>query len=331
MGVLDGQGVNAAVTNPAFINKNINDTMPNQLGFTNPSSPSIADIQKAANDLYTATGVSETQSGTNYNATPGTIANGANYQTSLGVLAGKFDPATGHFHTGAPGDGPILDVVLSLATTGGSPQTGNIVFVPGIGIQLTQGAGFIGIAASGSAGGGVTSVAASGNTPITGAVTLSEGTGVTFNQTGNNIQINSSAAPSRVKLCYQNPSMQALPAGINTVITGWTNLILDNTSGAFDGTTFTNAVEDDYCIFFQAAVAPNGAGSAAAMIWANGTQVTDGIFTSQAANGTSCVSSILMHLFIGDTVQFSIDNAGTLSSIGTDPTSVTFYIKQEPG
>lgn len=194
MGVIDGQAVNAAVSNPAWINKNINDVMPNLLGFSNPSTPSIADIQKAANTVYTATGASETQPGTNYNATAGTISNGQNHQTALGILANKFDAATGHFHTGTPGDGPILDVVLSLAVSGGSTQTGNLVFIPGPGILITPGVNGFEIAASGSVG--VTSIAASGFTPLTGSVLLQAGTNITLSQTGQNILINAPAASS---------------------------------------------------------------------------------------------------------------------------------------
>lgn len=109
MGILDGQAVSAAITNPAFINKNINDTMGNILGFNRPSSgSSIADIQAAVNRLYTASGASETQTGTVYNATPSTINNGDPYQTALFKLAEKFDPATGHKHTGTAGDAPLL-------------------------------------------------------------------------------------------------------------------------------------------------------------------------------------------------------------------------------
>lgn len=109
MGVLDGQPVNQAITNPAFINKNVNDVMPNILGFNRVASgASIADIQATANKLYTATGASESQTGTVYNATPNTITNGDPYQTALTKLANKFDPATGHNHDGTAGMGPIL-------------------------------------------------------------------------------------------------------------------------------------------------------------------------------------------------------------------------------
>ena len=113
MGVIDGQSVSAGVTNPAFINKNQDDTMSNKLGFNRVGSgASIADIQQAINNIYAATGVSESQSGTTYNAPSGTITNGENYQTSLYRLAVKFagtSGAGGHTHTGVDGDGAPLE------------------------------------------------------------------------------------------------------------------------------------------------------------------------------------------------------------------------------
>lgn len=123
MGVLDGQDVSAGITNPAFINKNIDDVMPNKLGFNRlGSGASLADVQAAVNKLYTASGASESQTGTVYDATPSTINNGDPYQTALTKLAGKFDPATGHFHTGAAGDGPLL----SASSIGSVPSLGYI-------------------------------------------------------------------------------------------------------------------------------------------------------------------------------------------------------------
>lgn len=109
MGVLDGQAVSAAVTNPAFINKNQDDTMSNVLSFDRAGSgATIADIQAAVNKLYTATGASESQSGTAYNAPTNTITDGDSHETALGLLANKFEPATGHMHTGSAGDAPPI-------------------------------------------------------------------------------------------------------------------------------------------------------------------------------------------------------------------------------
>jgi hypothetical protein len=110
MGVLDGQDVDAAVTNPAFINKNLDDVMPNKLGFSRISSgASISDIQAAVNRLYTASGATDSgTTGTGYVAPASTITVGDPYVTALSKLAQKFDPVTGHTHSGSPGDGPPI-------------------------------------------------------------------------------------------------------------------------------------------------------------------------------------------------------------------------------
>lgn len=109
MGVQDGFPVNQSYTNTKFISKNVDDAMPNILAFTRSlSGATISDIQAAVNKLYGATGASETTPGTVYDAPPGTISNGENYETALGLLADKFAAATGHMHTGADGDAPPI-------------------------------------------------------------------------------------------------------------------------------------------------------------------------------------------------------------------------------
>lgn len=112
MGVIDGQSVNAAVTNPAFINKNIDDVMPNKLGFSRAlSGASLDDIQASVNKLYAASGASESQTGTVYGAPAGTVTDGDSYQTAIYKLSTKFattSGAGGHQHTGAAGDAPPL-------------------------------------------------------------------------------------------------------------------------------------------------------------------------------------------------------------------------------
>lgn len=141
MGVQDGFPVNATYTNPRFISKNTSDNMPFPLAFSYaPSGTTVSDIQAATNRLYTATGATDAgATGTVYNATPSTITNGQNYQTALTVLAGKFDPASGHHHTGAPGDGPLIAAgVSSLAVNGFTPATGDIVLFNGNSVSMTQ-------------------------------------------------------------------------------------------------------------------------------------------------------------------------------------------------
>lgn len=111
MGVLDGQAVSAGVTNPAFINKNQDDIMPNKLGFTRVlSGTSIVDIQKAINTLWTATGGTENTPGTAYGGPANTVDDGDSYQTAIGKLAQKFSASAppGHTHSGVDGDGPLI-------------------------------------------------------------------------------------------------------------------------------------------------------------------------------------------------------------------------------
>lgn len=190
MGVIDGQPVNQAITNPAFINKNVDDVMPNKLGFNRPlSGPTIADIQQAVNNIYTATGVSESQSGTTYNATPGTITNGDSYQLALTKLADKFDPATGHFHTGSAGDGPLLHVVRTLVASGGSPIFGDLTLIAGTNMAITESATGFTFDATTSV---TTTIAASGNPDLSGQVILVAGGGVTLSQVGQDITISAS-------------------------------------------------------------------------------------------------------------------------------------------
>jgi hypothetical protein len=191
MGVLDGQPVSAAITNPAFINKNISDIMPNQLGFNRPlSGPDIADIQAAVNKLYTATGASESGTGTIYDATPGTITNGTSYESALTLLADKFDAATGHSHSGADGDGGPLAVVTSLAASGYAGLVGDVVIAGGSGAQVYESGGQIFIAATGH----VDSIASFGNSQLNGNVVLSSGTGIQMTQVGQTITVAASGA-----------------------------------------------------------------------------------------------------------------------------------------
>lgn len=115
MGVVNGQPVSAEITNPAFINKNVDDSMPNILAFSRTlSGATVSDIQAATNRLYTCTGASESTTGTVYSAPAGTITNGQSHQAALSILAGKFSNSTGHTHDGSAGNGnPIATSSLT--------------------------------------------------------------------------------------------------------------------------------------------------------------------------------------------------------------------------
>ena len=112
MGVFDGQAVSAGVTNPAFLDANADDFALMKIGFHDSDVVSggfIDNTQKVQNKLMTATGVTEnTADGTTYSAPLSTINDGDSHQTALTKLANKFHPTTGHYHTGAAGDAPVV-------------------------------------------------------------------------------------------------------------------------------------------------------------------------------------------------------------------------------
>jgi hypothetical protein len=124
MGVLDGQAVAAAITNPAFINKNISDQMPNQLDFTSATSgfgASVINIQRAVNALFSFVGENPAAA---FNATPPWATSNRGISTDsvfvrVEAIDTAFSPVTGHKHTGTAGDAPQLDASGSI--------TGNIV------------------------------------------------------------------------------------------------------------------------------------------------------------------------------------------------------------
>lgn len=113
MGISDGQAVDAADTNPAFINKNTADQMPNQLDFidTRPAAgPVVTDIQREVNSLDAFTG---RPAGSAYNATPVWVYNDVGSSTDTvrlraDLLTAKFNASTGHKHTGVAGDAPKI-------------------------------------------------------------------------------------------------------------------------------------------------------------------------------------------------------------------------------
>lgn len=144
--VIDGQAVSAAVTNPAFLDAQVDDVALGKIGLHNSdvsdSGPFLDNTQRCINRLFTATGVSETiTDGTTYNATSGTISNGDPYETALRILANKFDSMTGHTHdTSIPGDGGPVTIgsgVSSITPSGYSPMFGDITFTPSGNITIS--------------------------------------------------------------------------------------------------------------------------------------------------------------------------------------------------
>ncbi len=116
MSVNDGQPVSAAITNPAFISKNTSDQMPNQLDFidaTPSSGPSIINIQKQQNSFASFIGMAINGI---YNLLPSWATTNRGLSTNtikqrIEAIDTAFDPSTGHYHTGAAGDGPLINAL----------------------------------------------------------------------------------------------------------------------------------------------------------------------------------------------------------------------------
>lgn len=110
MPVFDGQPVNAAVTNPAFLDAQVDDTAFGIITLANAvlaSGPTINNIQAAINHLLTTTGATETTDGTTYTSNE-RITNGQNHVQAISALDTGFNGLTGHVHSGATGDAPPI-------------------------------------------------------------------------------------------------------------------------------------------------------------------------------------------------------------------------------
>jgi len=123
-GVVNGQPVNAAVTNAAFLFKNGDDTDPFVLAFTNAnpaSGTAITNAQREWNAIESFLGMSPNQV---FNTLPTWVTNYWGLSTNnifnrTKALDTAFDPATGHSHNGIGGNGPLIN--LSTSTTGTLP------------------------------------------------------------------------------------------------------------------------------------------------------------------------------------------------------------------
>lgn len=110
MPVVDGQSVSAGVTNPAFLDAQVDDTAVGIISLANAvpaSGAPIINTQGLQNHLRVTTGATETSDGTTYSSQT-VITNGDNHQTALGKVDEKFHQTTGHAHTGVSGDAPAV-------------------------------------------------------------------------------------------------------------------------------------------------------------------------------------------------------------------------------
>lgn len=109
-GVVNGQPVDATVTNAAFLEKNADDVTNFKIGLHAASSgDAIDDTQQTINNIMTGVGGDQNTPPLNYGTLPAnTFASTDTHDTALGVLARKFSQAPsggGHTHSGADGDG----------------------------------------------------------------------------------------------------------------------------------------------------------------------------------------------------------------------------------
>lgn len=115
MGVLDGQPVSAAVTNPAFLDANNDDTALGKISLNNISDPSVSgtvvtNIQREFNALSSYTGkptnVAITTKPAWANSQVGSSTDSLFIRSDS--LTQRFAGTGGHAHTGVDGEGPLL-------------------------------------------------------------------------------------------------------------------------------------------------------------------------------------------------------------------------------
>lgn len=117
--IVDGQPVDAANSNPAWLDAQTDDQALGKIGLENSdvvSGPFIENTQRLQNNLAETVGLDTSAdytaeadtTGRTYGAPSSTIDDGDSHKLALTKLANKFHPTTGHYHTGAPGDGPAI-------------------------------------------------------------------------------------------------------------------------------------------------------------------------------------------------------------------------------
>lgn len=112
MGVINGQAVDQAITNPAFLDANQDDTASGIITLANTAPASGATVnntQAAINQLKDTTGATEVTPATGYAGAPAsTVTPGDTHEEAIVSLALKFHPTTGHTHDGTAGNGPLI-------------------------------------------------------------------------------------------------------------------------------------------------------------------------------------------------------------------------------
>jgi hypothetical protein len=151
--ILDGQPVNASVTNNAKVDKQTDDTIYGDITLADPAYNSITSLQNTLNIILQGIGGTQSIPATGYSPVPtDTILATQTHEQALRALATKFYGAAsagGHSHTGADGDGALIQ------QTSINGQSGGLVFAASGGQQIIQsGSTFTFYAPTGGTGGG---------------------------------------------------------------------------------------------------------------------------------------------------------------------------------
>lgn len=144
MGVSDGTAVDAATTNPAFLDANADDTALGKISFGNVdvvSGPTVTNIQREINSLNSFTGRS---AGSVYNSTPSYTNNegftaSENEFSRIDALSAKFKKVSGHNHDGTDGNGQKVSAssLDSVRLRGFVIQAPNLTAITGSSVTVT--------------------------------------------------------------------------------------------------------------------------------------------------------------------------------------------------
>lgn len=106
MSISDGQPVNAAASNAAFMSRTVDTSTVGKVALQESGSGAIGDIQKLTNaimsDIGRATEVDATSKDYSSN---NIVSNGDDRKVAIGKLDAEFDSTTGHNHDGSAGSG----------------------------------------------------------------------------------------------------------------------------------------------------------------------------------------------------------------------------------
>jgi hypothetical protein len=154
--IADGNPVNAATTNAAFLYKNADTSTTGSIALINADTAHVDDIQLTINTILEGIGGDQDTVATDYGSTPSnTIDSMDTHEDALGILARKFYAAAsaGHTHDGTEGGGGLIERVSGISVTAQPVLTGSVILIPGSNVSMMQSGNNITVSASGGGGG----------------------------------------------------------------------------------------------------------------------------------------------------------------------------------